>query len=294
MLLRRSPRFALSLVAILAASLGCDGGNTSGNPALGDSPAGQPAAAAEPGYLTGRIVRADGSPITTPGVKFSIIIAGVTGVGENNTFRPDVAADGTFKLKLPPGYFKPAEGQIIVPFEGQTYSLWLHPVNSFEGTRESTPGIRQDFVWRLTGPRPNIFRDPSPNTAGDWYGSLVPMSSTGFRNDIMQPVKPLTAKSKIVFTFTPTSRLVDGSEAKPVTLERTLRMDGEVDGLCDLPPASYEVSAVATLPDGTTKLLLMQDEVSTAYEPTARVTLIPGILTNHYEYLPQGISWAVE
>ena len=25
-------------------------------------------------------------------------------------------ADGTFKLKLPPGYFKPAEGKIIVPF----------------------------------------------------------------------------------------------------------------------------------------------------------------------------------
>lgn len=286
------------LLAALAASSGCDGQTDSPTTVTRRGVEGQSnssdAAVAEPGYFTGRVTFADGSPIRLPGVKYRITIAGVTAVGENNTFQPQVASDGTFKLRLPQGLFKPAYGTITVPFEGKKYSLWLDPVDPVEATRESSEGIAQDFVWRLTGPRPGTL-NPDANNATHWFGSTIRLVASTFRNDIGQNVMPLEDGSKITWTLTPTSKLIDGSEAKPLTVERTWRADGSGFGaLNDLPPANYEVSAIATLPDGSSKTLLLTDLEDSRYKPAAKVMLQPEEALYHYFYLPTQVSWAAE
>lgn len=300
---RLSHRLVLLLVAALGGSPGCDRKTDSvsappaGRPAgAGSVPAAANAAArvAEPGHFTGRVTFADGSPIRLPGVEYRIMIAGVTAVGENNTFTPQVGPDGTFRLRLPQGLFKPAYGTITVPFEGKKYSLWLDPVDPVKATRESAQGIVQDFVWRLTGPKPDV-RNPSATNATHWFGSTIRLIASTFRNDIGQSVKPLPDGSKITWTLTPTSKLIDGSEGKPLTVERKWSAGGsEFDALNDLPPANYEVSAVATLPDGSTKTLLLTDLEDRRYKPKAKVTLQPEEALHHYFYLPTQVTWAAE
>jgi len=291
----------LLLVVAVAGAPGCDrtaepvAAPPGGQPArAGTAPAGAPAPVTEPGHFTGRVTLADGSPITVPGVEYRVVIAGVTAVGESNTFQPPVGPDGTFRLRLPPGLFKPPYGTITVPFEGKRYSLWLDPVDPVKGTRESAPGIAQNFVWRLTGQKPDV-RNPDVNNATHWFGSTIPLIASEFRNDIGQKVAPLPDGSKIAWTLKPTSKLIDGSEGKPLTVERTWRAGGSgFDALNDLPAANYEVSAVATLPDGSTKTLLLTDLEDRRYKPKARVTLQPEEALHHYVYLPRQVSWAAE
>ena len=305
---RLSYRLVLLLVAALAGSSGCDrkpdsvAAPSSGQPtetstsasAAAAAPAASTAAVPEPGHFTGRVTFADGSPITVPGVEYRITIAGVTAVGENNTFNPEVGPDGTFKLRLPQGLFKPAYGTITVPFEGKKYSLWLEPVNPVKATRESAPGIAQNFVWRLTGPRPSVL-NPDVNNATHWFGSTIRLIASTFRDDIGQSVKPLPDGTKVAWTLKPTSKLIDGTEGKPLTVERTWRAGGSsFDALSDLPPANYHVSAIATLPDGSTKPLRLTDLEDRRYKPTAKLILVPEESLYHYGYLPTQVSWAVE
>lgn len=279
--------------AVCVVSLGCDDERQSNNASPGVSPgAAADGASAVPGHFTGRITRPDGTPIAIPGVEYEVAIVGVTGVGENTRVLADVAADGTFKQRLPAGLFQPALGTITVPFEGKSYKLWLEPVAPYTGRRDSAEGIRQDFVWRITGTHPDA-RNPHPNNVKDWYGCTFPVSYSAFRSDIQQPVPKLPDGSKIVFTLTPTSKVVDGSEGKTLTVERIWHADGrDTDALNDLPPASYEVAAVATLPDGSTKTLLFQEVYRGPYAPKARAVLQPsGGSDNHYVYLPRSLYW---
>jgi hypothetical protein len=297
---RHLPRLTLLLVTAFAGTLGCADKADVASPAPGKqmaspaAPATAPATAAQMGHFTGRITFADGSPITLPDLEYEITIAGVTAVGENNVFKPSVGPDGTFKLRLPEGLFKPPYGTIMVPFEGKKYSLWLDPVEPFKGTRESSSGIAQNFVWRLTGPRPHT-RNPDVNNATHWFGSSIRLIPSSFRNDIGQKVTPLADGSKIAWTLKPTSKVIDGSDGKTLTVERAWRTNGSgFDLLNDLPAANYEISAVATLPDGSTKTLLLTDLEDNRYKPTAKMVLEPEEAMYHYVYLPRSIEWAAE
>jgi hypothetical protein len=246
------------------------------------------------GHFTGRITLADGSPITLPGVEYSVTIDGITAVGERNSLQPPVDPDGTFKLKLPPGLFKPAYATITVPFEGKKYCLHLDPVKPVKGMRDGVAGIGQNFVWRLTGPRPGVL-NPDINNATDWFGSTIPLIFRTYRDDIKQGVKPLPDRSKITWTLTPTSKCIDGSEGKPLTVERTWREGaGSFDALNDLPPANYTVAAVAKLPDGSTRRLLLDDIDDRRYKPSVKLILEPYGTLSHYVYLPNNLSWVVE
>ena len=302
---RLSHRLGLLLVAALAVSPGCDGTTDPAAAAPGGRPAGAgtaPATASataaapvsEPGHFTGRVTLADGSPIRVPGVEYRITIAGVTAVGENNTFEPPVGPDGSFKLRLPPGLFKPAYGTITVPFEGKKYTLDLDPVDPVKATRESAEGIAQNFVWRLTGPKPGA-PNPDVENATHWFGSSVRLIFQAHRADTGQNVKPLPDGSKITWTLKPLSKLLDGSEAKPLTVERkSHERVSAFDALNDLPATNYEVSAVASLPDGSTKRLLLEDMEERRYKPAIKLVLKPSGNSNHYAYLPGMINWVVE
>jgi len=279
----------LSLVAVVTFSLGCgvtSDRNTDGAPAA--------AAAAAPGQFSGRVTNADGSRITLPGVRFSIAINGITAVGENNRFPVSVGADGTFSLKLPRGMFYPPYGTITFPFEGKNYVADLDPVNPGEGTRNSAGGIVQNFVWRITGPKPRAL-NPDINNATHWFGITVPLLFQPYRSDNQQVMRPLPDGSSIVWTLRPTSKLIDGSEAKLLSIKRrwSEMASPSMDALNDLPPTNYEVSGVATLPDGSTKLLLLQDMDDRKYKPTSRLVLAPYANGGTVYTLPAMIMWVV-
>ena len=256
------------------------------------NPAPMPAKA-EANQFMGRISNVDGSPITLSGVEFEISINGVTSVGENNNFRPPVSPDGTFKLSLPQGLFYPPYGTITFPFEGKNYIADLDPVNPYKGTRDGTPGIVQNFVWRITGPKPSAL-NPDVNNATHWYGITLPVNAATYRDDTQQSVKPLPDGTKLVWTFTPTSKLIDGSEGKPVTIERKWSAMSYLESINDLPPANYEFSVVAILPDGMSKPALVHDWDERKYKPTAKLTLQPDASGNTVFVVPAQIAFVVE
>jgi len=298
---RFSHRLALLLVAAVAGLPGCDRKIDPAAAIPGGKPdgAGVAPVAAESGHFTGhftgRITRADGSPITLPGVEYKIGINGVTAVGENNTFRPPVGPDGTFKLKLPQGLFYPPYGTITFPFEGKKYIADLDPVDPGKGMRDGAAGIVQNFVWRITGPKPSAL-NPDVNNATHWFGITIPVNFKSYRDDTQQVVKPLPDSTRLVWTLKPTSKLIDGSEAKSLTVERKWSVSAlsSIDALNDLPPANYEVSAVATLPDGSTKPVLHYEMDDRRYKPTVKLILQPYANDGAVWTLPTMISWVAE
>ncbi|MEO5961550.1 MAG: hypothetical protein ABIR80_20760, partial [Opitutaceae bacterium] len=66
--------------------------------------------------------------------------------------------------------------------------------------------------------------------------------------------------TKLVFTLKPTSKSIDGRDLKPIVVERDWRPKAGTmnDDLNDLPPATYELTGIAKLPDGTTRPILLQ------------------------------------
>jgi hypothetical protein len=276
------------MIVALVVAPGCDRKTDPAEVSTGTTPV-----ATEPGHFTGRVTLADGSPVTLPGVKYEITINGVTAVGERNSFRPKVGPDGRFKIKLPQGQFYPPFGTITFPFEGKNYVLPLHPIDPFEDTRDGGPGIVQNFAWRLTGPKPQIL-NPDPSNATHWYGITIPLLYQVYREDTKESQRPLPDGIKLTWTLTPTSKRIDGGEAKPVTIERTLGERASVfDKLHDLPPANYDVTAVATMPDGSTKrVLMLADGITGAYRPKVNAPLEP--YANTGEIITKRIYWVVE
>jgi len=294
-----SARQCLMLLVALTALSGCDDMPDSG-PLLSDNIPKQPAGnfmaspTVERSQFTGKVTQADGSPIALPGVKYTVNINGVTSVGERNNFAPQVGLDGTFALRLPQGLFYPPYGTITFPFKGKNYIAPLDPINPVAGTRDSGTGITQNFAWRMTGPKQTV-PNADVNNATHWFGISIPLIFEVYRNDTNQVQRPLPDGSKIVWQLRPLSKLIDGSEAKPIRLERQWNpiASPTVQPLNDLPPANYEASAVATLSDGSTKTLLLRDKSTTIpFRKTFNIILQP--YANSGEIVVPTIAWVEE
>ena len=290
-------RLYTPVVMLSAAFLasGCGRPGDAADDEAGDAP-GEASEATEevaaPRVFSGRITLADGSRITLPGVRYTITINGVTAVGENNAFAPPVRPDGSFSLRLPQGQFYPPRGTITVPFDGQNYVVPLDPVNPVTTTRSSAPGIVQNFVWRLTGAQPSAL-NPDPANATHWYGISIPILRSVYREDNKQVQQPPPEGTKVTWTLTPTSKRMDGGVVAPLTRVRATGPNASVsDQLHDLPPANYQVSGVATFPDGSSRRILVLGTPSGNYGPTAVMNLQP--YANSGEIITTRIYWVLE
>ena len=88
----------------------------------------------------------------------------------------------------------------------------------------------------------------------------------GYREDIKSVPKTIPDGTKLLFTFKATGTVVDGTTlSNPIVVERTYTADfrGYYDA-ADLPPASYELSGTATLPDGSSVPLVFNGEAYAA------------------------------
>lgn len=277
------------LLSSLVVLCGCGESSPPGSgAATGSGPA-----AAEGGSITGRVTGADDRPIAVA-EDISINVYGVSEAGEKVSYAPAVKPDGTYRLKLVPGSYRIGRAVLKVKFGAEMFPFPLVPQGSqWNKDRDAKDGIQQDFVWNVTGKATEGAGDPNNHT--HWYGMSIGMRFSIYRDDLKKPSQPPPAGTKLVFTLRPTSKCIDGRELQPITLERDFDPNRTTPNhdLNDLPPADWEISAVAQLPDGSTKTVLMQGTGDyPAFKPTiAAKLIIDGILGGMAKHL---CAWVVE
>lgn len=215
-------------------------------------------AQAEAGYVTGKVVGEDGKPIAVAD-DLTVSITGVSQAGERVQYSPPVKPDGTYRQKVVPGSYRVDRAQVKVKFGDDLFTFDLVPQGNLAGkNRDAGEPIVQDFVWKVTGQRTKD--KPDPNNHTHWYGMSIGARYTGYRDDIKQTPPTPPKGTKFVFALKPLSKCIDGRELQPLTVEREYNPDEIFPSkdLNDLPPANYEITGVAKLPDGSTKPLLLQ------------------------------------
>jgi hypothetical protein len=252
----------------------------------GDAPAPIAApATARPGYLTGSVLDERGQPIGERG-RVSVWVDGISAQsGETIHLSPPVRPDGTYEARLVDGIYHPVRASVEVTFEGSTYRFDLDPVQDDTSDRESGPGIVQDFVWKLTGPRAGYRANPDPSNHTHWYGCSARVRLTGWRDDLNRAVERPPEGTRYVFTLAPQGTLIDGSQARALTFERAYT-GGELDNgnLHDIPLGTYSMTGVEVAPDGARRPLVFQVEHA-RYEPTAKVAF-PASEVLHGPHIP--------
>lgn len=169
--------------------------------------------------------------------------------------------NGAYKQKLVPGQYRFGPGKIKVRFGGTVYAMDLVPVGrDWNKNQDADDGIVQDFVWKPTGLRETWGAKPDPNNATHWHGLNVGMRFQTWRSDTNKPPVVLPEGAKLIFTVKPTSKSIDDRELQLIVVERDWRPKDIAtnDDINDLPPANYELTGIARLPDGTTKPILLQ------------------------------------
>lgn len=213
---------------------------------------------AEGGYIVGRVLGQDGKPIAVA-EEIAISVHGVSEAGERVSYSPAVKPDGTYKQKLVPGSFRTSTSTVSVRAGDDLFVFPLTPQgNLWNKDRDSADGIEQDFVWNMTGQRTS--EKPDPNNHTHWYGMNIGLMFSMWREDLKKSAMPPPEGSTVVFTLKPLSKLINGQDGSELTIQRGWRAKDvtQIDSLNDLPPATYELSGVVKLADGSTKPLVLQ------------------------------------
>lgn len=267
-------RTGLTVAAIVVALLA--GGCGDSSEPSSSSPGGESSAPmiAEGGYIVGRVLGQDGKPIAVA-EEISISVHGVSEAGERVSYSPAVKPDGTYKQKLVPGSFRTSTSTVSVRAGDDLLVFPLTPQGSlWNKDRDSADGIEQDFVWNMTGQRTSD--KPDPNNHTHWHGMNIGVSFSIWRDDLKKASTRPVDGTTFVFTLKPQSKLVNGEDGRELTIERAWRGNDitPIDDLNDLPPASYEITAIAKLPDGTTQPVLLQGAGDYPnYKPSAKAPL---------------------
>ncbi len=267
------------MATIIAAGIlgGCGDSDTKQPSASGDSSAPQKA---ESGYIVGRVLGQDGKPIAVAD-DVMLNVYGVSEAGEKVSYSPGVKPDGTYKQKLVAGSYRIGRAIVKVKFADHTFNYELSPQgNLYNKDRDAKDGIEQDFVWNMTGQRTTD--KPDPNNHTHWYGMNIGMRFSTYREDLKKAPTVPPDGTKLVLTLKPLSKLVNGEEGKTLTIEREWQSKAypQSADLNDLPPATYEVTGVAKLPDGSTKTILLQGKGDyPRFLPVTKATLeLDGII----------------
>lgn len=244
---------AVSFAVVVLFSTGCGGGASDGD--------GAKQVKAGRNVIAGRVTMEDGGPLRGDIKDVAISIHGVSEAAERVSYGPVVKADGTYRQKVAGGQYGFSRSLVTVLYGDIEFTLPLEPVgNLWNKNRDAGEGIVQDFVWKVTGPTPYGKSDGlRASNHTHWYGMSIGLRADGWRNDISKAPLKIPNGTKLVFTLKPLGAGIDGRLPETVTVERTHSDSVTYDpALNDLVPAPYELSGVATLPDGTVKPLLLQ------------------------------------
>jgi hypothetical protein len=184
----------------------------------------------------------------------------VSEAGEKVRYTP-VVKNGAYQQKLVAGQYAFNTAKIKMKFGETVFVYDLEPVGkNWNKNQDAEEGIVQDFVWKPTGARNTYGAKPDANNATHWHGLSVGMRFQIYRSDTNKAPVTLPDGTKLLFTLKPTSRGIDGRELQPIIVERAWRPNDIMpnDDLNDLPPANYELTGIAKLPDGSTRPILLQ------------------------------------
>jgi hypothetical protein len=207
-----------------------------------------------------------------------VSINGISMAGEKVSYSPEVSASGSFRQRVVAGQYRFGAGSVSVRLGEREFHLPLEPVGErWSVNRDSAEGITQDFVWRTTGPTPygrSLGLDARNHT--HWYGVHIGMSWLVYRSDTRKSTVQPPAGTKLRFFFKAISPTVDGQRLSPFVVEREWdpRGYGGVKDLHDMPPADFEITGIAILPDGSSKPLQFQVGNSPV-TPTLQAPLMP-------------------
>lgn len=220
-----------------------------------------PVQAATPGFALGRISFEDGTRLTGNIVGYAVAIYGVSSAAERVSYSPVVQPDGTYRQRLVPGNYTVAQAFVTLRHGGVEFRVPLEPVGDLANkSRDAEAGIVQDFVWKVIGAT-SFGRSgkPDPNEQGHWFGAHIRLTWQTYQQG-KGATKPPPDGTRLVFTCRPLSPTLDGRTMEPFILQRDWRpaRTTPVEDLNDLPPADYEVTGEARLPDGTIKPILFQ------------------------------------
>lgn len=176
-------------------------------------------------------------------------IAGAKVVIENTVFYATYVyattdKDGRYAAKVPNGSWN-VSVRIEKSFAGKIYRFDLHPddASPFAGTA----GAVRNFVWKISGPRPE----------GGFYGSDLAVYN--------QPGTSLSLED-VVMTLTPVGELINGTKGDIVQKGLTDIGGGE-DGVRDVPLGQYKITAAKK--DGTTLKIRLRNKGNYADSYTA-------------------------
>lgn len=262
-----------------------------------------------PGYVTGTVFDTQGRPLAGAGVQ----IYGTTfEQGQRTSFETVTGPDGTYAIRVPDGRYR-ASAWVDVTYQGAFFSRHLHPLSGNANSEvDSSAGGNHDFQWRLTGLTAGTI--PPGTSPTDFYGASIdfsycglpanPYCSAEYDGFPTGPIAP--GGSTLRVTLTPIAPLIDGTQGRVLTYEFVVApQDPEYPygtvmpplpdypnggggrtvlgrdwpyhstDLNDIPLGIYAMTAVATLPDGTSVPLLLgldpadvtHDSVEVRFEP---------------------------
>lgn len=165
------------------------------------------------GTVKGRVTDGNNKPV-----------AGVQVVIENTLFYASYVyaatnAEGYYSTQVPAGSWK-ASVRIEKTFAGKTYRFDLKPddPSPFAGTT----GATRNFVWKITGPRPE----------GGFYGSDLAVYNEPGTTLLMEDV---------TITLTPVGELINGSKGG-VIQKSLVDIGGGEDGIQDIALGQYKIT----------------------------------------------------
>lgn len=229
------------ILLFLMLTLPACGENTSLNnppPNNGNTPA-------EANVVKGRVTDMLGDPVPNA----TITISGYTGTGTNVVEEAITDAQGHYRKTVPSGLYD-VDAQVELSFNGETYSLYLHPAEGSCGEEAfSADGIVRNFLFKVSG-----FKEcPAgldPSNYHSYSGGTVAVNYA----------HPQTLPDEAVatFTLTPQGPLADGSQGEVLSVTRTVQALKSFSGqpgtslyLFDIPLGTYQITGTVTLPGGT-------------------------------------------
>jgi hypothetical protein len=181
--------------------------------------------------ITGTVTDAQGKPLAGA----VISINGFPRKGDNHTFSGSTGADGKYLIQVPSGMYDAPQATITRDLNGNSLVLPLHPADGKKDwgeQRDSRNSLSRDFVWKISGARPESVGKPEDHTG--WYGGCINVEKGGDVGDTVT----------LEFTLTPEGPLIDGTPGRPITMTRRLPWRKFEDHLLlDIPIGSYTITA---------------------------------------------------
>lgn len=192
------------------------------------------------GYLTGRAIKADGSPLS--GVRLRAF--GTTDSGQRSSLNARTKADGTFSLRLASGNFSLREAVWPVTHEGRGYLLPLYLQGEDNEDFDSTEGAVVRLILQMEG-KVSVRKSDMDENA--WFGGTIEIELI---NSDGTTAITLPENATLAIALTPRSTRFDGAPAAPVRYTRELSWQRTSRIITNVPLATYEAQ-VSLITGGT-------------------------------------------